>query len=111
MFGTSAMFFDFDVCLRQEAGFFVSVVVLWAAVEEFSDVMKKGRTMDKWFAGTQLVIAALSTVAFAVQLGAGIAGEAAAGVAAIAGTLGMGMLPTRTIVFGPQLTSLQSSPE
>lgn len=54
--------------------------------------MKKGRTVDKWFAGTQLVIAALGTITLAVQIGAGVIGEVAAGVAAIAGTLGMGSL-------------------
>lgn len=69
----------------------MSVAVLWVNASDFKDKLKDGTTADKWLAGTQLVIAALNTVVAAVELGATVVGEAAAGVVALAGTLGIGM--------------------
>ncbi|GJE89260.1 hypothetical protein PsYK624_053570 [Phanerochaete sordida] len=68
-------------------GFFVSVAALAASAFEFAAALREGRPVEALFAGTQLVVAALGVLAFAVQIVASLAG--ATQIAAIAGTLGI----------------------
>ncbi|EKM60170.1 uncharacterized protein PHACADRAFT_246009 [Phanerochaete carnosa HHB-10118-sp] len=68
-------------------GFFVSVSALVASAFELKKMLKEGRTIDKWFAGAQLTVSALSTIAFSVQLIPSCVASTA--IVALSGTVGM----------------------
>ena len=88
----------------------MSVATLVASAFEFDKALKdpKATTMDKVFAGSQLLFAALSTVAFAVQIVASIANATA--VAAIAGTVGICKCLLAGLLIRGAHASLQGSP-
>ncbi|GJE88406.1 hypothetical protein PsYK624_044890 [Phanerochaete sordida] len=68
-------------------GFFVSVAALVASAFEFAKALREGTLEDKIFAGAQLTLAALATIAFSVQIVATMLQAEA--IIALAGTIGM----------------------
>ncbi|KAF9526818.1 hypothetical protein CPB83DRAFT_837118 [Crepidotus variabilis] len=84
--------------------FFMSCFCVWAAVDKFLYAKKHGRTVDKWFAGAELLIAAASLVTMAVQLGATwCLGKAAVPVVAFCGTAGMVLMGVGLVVAVAEL--------
>ncbi|ESK96467.1 hypothetical protein Moror_6975 [Moniliophthora roreri MCA 2997] len=80
----------FSKGIKHVFGFFVSCICVWAAADEFDHARKHGRKVDKWFAGTELMLACLGCITLCVQIGAALWGGPAAGaVVAFCGTVGL----------------------